>query len=323
MVLIDGNYFARRFFHSAHAKNEKLEDSLKMFRHLFLYNLINLKVRFAGKYGQLVIAKDWSSWRKEVLPSYKGNRKEKNKDPEILEFFKVYEDLASFLMDNTNIKVLSSINVEADDIIYVLSKTPGKHLVYSSDKDLIQCLNDDVDVFDFNNDRFIQKSKDVVAKFMVHHILIGDNTDNIPNITWNSNYTKEFEKWIKNKYNIDMSIKILYKFIREESLFFEEYREETKLKPFKGIRMGKKTADKLIEADGVNELINSNPIIKRNYKINEFLIDMSNIPEPIKETILNLFYNYKIKIPNFNMLYRYCDLHDLSKVKERINKLIN
>lgn len=323
MILIDGNYFARTFFYSAKIKSKNLEDALGNFMHLFLYNIQNAKQRFSNRFGEVVIAKDSGSWRKEILESYKSNREEKNKDPEVLEFFKVYDVLISFLKDYTNTKVIKLANIEADDIIYTLSKLPGNHLVYSGDKDLVQCLKDNVKVYDFNKSRFVEKDKEMVLRFKLEHIISGDSSDNIPNIAWNSECSKLFSDWMYTKYGIEMSEAIHFKMIKENSPFFDDFKKETGKKPFKQVRMGEKTAKEIVAEGKLKTLLNTNPIIKRNFILNQMLIDLDFIPEPIINSILNEFHNYPRKLViDFNYIYRFLDVNKLGKIRERIDLLI-
>lgn len=322
MILIDGNYFARKFFHMAkiELKNKHMS-AIDFFRHQFLINIINIKNKFSQTYGDVVIGKDYKSWRSEFYKEYKESRKEKNAEPEALEFYNIFEELCNLLIEATNTKVIKVLNAEADDILYTLSRLPGKHLAYSGDKDIGQCANENVDFYNFNDKRIVEATSERIKLNLIEHILMGDNSDDIKNVGWNAGSTKEFDKWIKNKYNITMSINVLYKLISEESTILEEYKEETNLSPFKKIRMGKETVPKYSNDENLKFLLNSNPIIKRNYLLNSFLIDMSKIPDCIKEDIINSYNNYPKKIPNYSLLYQYCDAYKLNQVKEKIRYL--
>lgn len=321
MIIIDGNYFARRFFHLVQGQKEV--NYLDMFRHLFLDNIINIKAKYGNKYGDVVVAKDKSSWRYEIYPLYKCSRKEKNKEDSIVEFYKVYDELLSLLQRCTNNKVIVNDRTEADDILYVLSTLDGNHLAYSGDKDIKQIIKENVDFYNFNEKTIIKADKERLEYELLKHILLGDNSDDIPNIVYNSETTKEFNDWILKKYNIVINENILYKMIVENSHLFEEYINEMNKKPFKNIRFGEKTVEKLIDSNSIQALINSNKIIKRNFLINRSLIDLTYVPLEIQNEILDIYKNYEYKLPNINELYVYCDLYKLNKVKEKINILVN
>lgn len=321
MILVDGNYFARRFYHLV--SSQKDVDYLDLFRHMFLDNIINIKAKYSAKYGEIVIAKDNSSWRYDVFEKYKISRKEKNKDQLIIDFYKVYDELLLLLKECTNNKVITNTKTEADDIIKILSKKPGKHLAYSGDKDIFQCINENVDYYNFNEKTIIKMDKERIEYELLIHILLGDKSDDIPNIVWNSETTKDFNNWILKKYNIVMSEKVLYKMIVENSKLFDEYIESENEKPFKNIQFGIKTVEKKISSGNLATYINSNPIIKRNFRINQSLIDLNFIPLEIENEVFKVFDDYEYKLPNINKLFQYCDIHKLTKVKERINLLVN
>ena len=83
-------------------------------------------------------------------------RKEKEEDPLSLEFIQIYDELYTLLQNYTKIKVIKVYKAEADDVLFELSKTTPekkgeKHLVYSGDKDISQCISEICDFFDFFN----------------------------------------------------------------------------------------------------------------------------------------------------------------------------
>lgn len=321
MIIIDGNYFARRFFHLVYSQKDV--DSLDLFRHMFLENIINIKYKFSKKYGDIVIAKDSSSWRYDIFKDYKKSRKDKNKEQEVIDFFNVYEELLLLLKNNTNNMVIQNKNTEADDIIYILSRLNGNHLAYSGDKDIAQCVKENVDYYDFNSKTIIKMDKERIDYELLTHILIGDRSDDIHNITWNSETTKDFNDWIFKKHNIIMSNKVLYKMIVEESKIFDDYIVENNKTPYKKTKFGIKTAQKYIDSGNLETFINSNPILKRNYTINKYLIDLSLIPLETQTEVIEKYNKYEYKLPNINYLYQYCDVHKLTKVKDKLNYLIS
>lgn len=323
MIIIDGNYFARRFFHMSKAeKNNQNMEAINYFRHTFLLNLNSIKYKYQREYGELVIAIDYKSWRKDFYPEYKDNRKDKEEDSLSLEFFKVFEELYTLLQECTNIKIIKVFKAEGDDILFVLSKLEGKHLVYSGDKDIFQCISDNCDFYDFNLKTILKMDEKRKKINLRKHILMGDSVDNIRNIAWNSEPSKEFIKWFRRRYSFDVTIDILYKKIVENDTIFEEFMEETKLKPFKQVRMGKVTVDKYLDDENLILLLKSNPILKRNYTINTVLVDMKKIPQEIQDSIIEAYSNYPKKIVKTKELYEYCDKYGLAYMKERLKYLV-
>lgn len=321
MLLIDGNYFARRFFHIAKIDGEDVAPN--MFRYLFLENLVRVKRKFKT-YGRVVICVDWSSWRYEYYKDYKNKRKEKNKSDDMLEFYNIYNELLDLIKRNTNIVVLSVKKVEADDSIYLLSKIKGEeHIVYSGDKDLAQTISDNVKFYDFNLKDFLIYDKERLEYNMLYHILKGDISDDIPNILDKTETTKEFDNWLSKKHNITNSETILYKLVIEDSSLFIEYEEETNLKAFKRRQFGEKTINKKIDDGSIQNFINSNRLIKRNFIRNQKLIDMQYIPENIAINILKEFeIAKKPKLSNLQNIFNYCDEYNLDKLKNQLRELL-
>ncbi len=328
MIIIDGNYFARRFFHMAKGENNnKNMDSMDFFRHSFLLNLNSIKYKFQKEYGKLVLAIDYKSWRKDFYPEYKDNRKEKEEDPLSLEFIQIYDELYTLLQNYTKIKVIKVYKAEADDVLFELSKTTPekkgeKHLVYSGDKDISQCISEICDFFDFNTKVILKMDPKRKLMNLRKHILMGDISDNIPNVVWNAEPSKEFVKWFRRKYSFDITTEILNKKIVEKDSIFNDFKKETNLYPFKKSRMGEVTADKYLDDKNLAMLLNSNPIIKRNFAINTVLIDMNNIPKPVSESILEAYYTYPDVEVNINALNEYCDKYNLAYMKDRLKYLV-
>jgi 5'-3' exonuclease len=218
---------------------------------------------------------------------------------------------------------------EADDIIAILSKLNGKHLIYSGDKDLLQLIyhnkkdkNRKVDYYDFNKNMFVNKDYETIQNLKNIHILMGDRVDDIPKINWNSETTIKFNKWIYDNYKIEMNNKILNKMLKENNILFNLFEKENKnIKIFKNPRLGKITAKKIIETNSLERYLESNEILKRNFELNKKIIDLNYIPNEIKDNILLEFQNYKIKFPNNKKLFEYCDIHNLDKLKKIIKKI--
>lgn len=328
MIIVDGNYFARRFFHMAQGENDnKNMNSMDYFRHTFLLNLNSIKYKYQKDYGKIVLAIDYKSWRKDFYPEYKDNRKDKEEDPLSLEFIKIFDELYTLLQEYTKIKVIKVYKAEADDVLFELSKIEPekkgeKHLVYSGDKDISQCISDICDFYDFNTKVILKMDPKRKAMNLRKHIIMGDKGDNIPNIAWNAEPSQHFRKWFRRKYNFDITTEIMYKKILENDSIFKDFEKENNLKAFKQTQMGDKSADKYLDDRNLNLLLESNPIIKRNFTINTVLIDMKQIPQPIKEAILETYNNYEEKDVDIKKMNEYCDKYNLHYMKERLKYLI-
>jgi DNA polymerase-1 len=128
------------------------------------------------------------SFRKEIYPEYKANREAP--PPELIpQFARIEEMVRAF-----RIHSYRQSGVEADDLIATLtkvwrSKSPDHRvIVVSSDKDLMQLVDDQVQLWDTMNDK-IYAAPQVVEKFGVkpsqirdYLALVGDSSDNIPGV---------------------------------------------------------------------------------------------------------------------------------------------
>lgn len=149
--------------------------------------------------GKILIAADQgsSSFRKEICPDYKGNRKEKYKDQteeekiEMEKFFAEYEKTLDLLHDKY--LVIRRKYVEADDIAAYVVKHREKLGIeniwlISSDRDWDLLVNENVSRFStvtrkettiFNWDEFFDFPQEEYISFKV---LTGDKGDNIAGI---------------------------------------------------------------------------------------------------------------------------------------------
>ncbi len=126
------------------------------------------------------------TFRNEIYPAYKANR------PPCPEELKPQFPLVRSCAESLNLPVLEKVGYEADDVIATIAKKSTaaglQVLVISSDKDLMQLVNDQVLMFDAMKNRLISKLE-VKEKFSVEPSqvldvlsLIGDASDNIPGV---------------------------------------------------------------------------------------------------------------------------------------------
>ena len=125
------------------------------------------------------------TFRSEIYPAYKANRPDAPED--LRPQFPLVRDAATAL----GLKSFELVGYEADDIIACFTKKALEQgievTIVSSDKDLMQLVDDGkVTMFDAMKNKFI-KEKDVMEKFGVAPAqvldvcsMIGDSSDNVP-----------------------------------------------------------------------------------------------------------------------------------------------
>jgi DNA polymerase-1 len=176
-IIIDGNFV----LHSSH----------HVFRHLqrgqlktgtiygFSQAIKNLTNRF---HLPIVVTWDSRSFRKDLLEDYKANRKSGDSNP--------YEsvDLVHQYLGMSNIPQYKSEGYESDDLVWTLSRTGG--IIYSKDRDLLQCLGENVRMIFSTKDELLgvewfekeygfQFSRE---SFLYWKSVLGDSGDNIKGI---------------------------------------------------------------------------------------------------------------------------------------------
>lgn len=104
----------------------------------------------------VVVCLEGSSWRKEVYPDYKAHRrvqdalKTRAEREEDELYFGAMTSFCEFLAKRTNVTVLQSGGVEADDLIarWIDLHPTDNHVIVSGDSDFYQLLADNVRIYD-------------------------------------------------------------------------------------------------------------------------------------------------------------------------------
>lgn len=185
MIIVDlnqvmiSNYMAQIGNHTNIAVDENL------FRHMVLNSIRNINKKHSEEFGELVIACDSPrSWRKEVFPYYKANRKKARENSE-LDWSAVFESLNKVreeLKEYFPYRVIQVDHAEADDIIGALVQHfhGAPILIISGDKDFVQLQTYmNVKQYDPVRKRFITHNNP--SLFVKEHIIKGDMGDGVPN----------------------------------------------------------------------------------------------------------------------------------------------
>jgi hypothetical protein len=237
-------------------------------RHM-TYNTLRYNVsRFKVEYGpEIVIAIDSRSWRHQVFPYYKGNRK---KDTQI-DWHLLYEHINTISNDVKMYfpyKTLEVPGAEADDIIaamtqykHVMNQRTGsdeKTLIISRDKDMKQLQR-------FSNvvqwspvDKAFVRSEDP-ENDLRDFIFKGDSGDGIPNVLSDA----------------------------------DSFAMKKRQKPL--------TEKRKAELRSMNFETTSDYALKRNFERNRELIDFRYIPKEVTRSILQSY--LECQAPSNDLLY--------------------
>lgn len=251
MIVIDYNGIA-----IAGVVVQKLEINEDLIRHMILNSIRMYNKKFRDEYGQVVIACDARTWRRDYFPNYKFKRRE-NRDESSAdwdEIFRIINQVRDEIRQNFPYKVIHIDGCEADDIIGTLAYETqefGKNepmMIVSSDKDFVQ-LHKFSNVKQFSP----MQKKAVVEKnprqYLFEHILKGDSGDGVPNT------------------------------LSPDNTFVDGIRQSPVTK--------KKIDEWLKNAEDLESSMDENTY--RNYVRNKNLIDLSCTPSHLKEAIINTF----------------------------------
>ena len=264
MILIDLNQVCIANVLQEVKQLKKIEPLLV--KHMILSTLLFYRKKFKDQYGELVICCDSKrSWRKDVFPFYKANRKTNRQKDDIdwSGIFEVINSLTDDLVNHFPYSVIQVDQAEADDIIGTLVKNyyrQGKIMIVSSDKDFLQ-LQKYYNVYQYSP---IQKKNLEITnpnEYIKEHIMKGDRGDGIPN------FLSDDDTFVTDK----RSKKIL----------------KTKLEAWKN----------LCPTEFCNEKM------YRGWKRNEQLVDLGHTPADIKQKIVDQYdtyeYNQRDKLLNY------------------------
>jgi DNA polymerase I len=194
VFLVDGSsYIFRAYFQSMNqdAKYNYRSDgvatgAVRMFCAMLLRLLTEMKAEERPTHLAVVFDKSEHTFRNELYPDYKAHRPDAPADL-VPQFKLIREAVHAF-----DLPCLEQAGFEADDLIatYVRQacEAGASSTIVSSDKDLMQLVNDSVVMYDTMKDRRIGPAE-VMDKFGVLpdkvievQALIGDSTDNVPGV---------------------------------------------------------------------------------------------------------------------------------------------
>lgn len=203
-ILVDSMNLFFRAKHSTHRASDTWT-KVGFCLHIMFSSVNKVVKKLDGDH--IVFCLDGRSWRKDFYEPYKKNRKEtreklsdKEREEEEM-FFEIFGDFDKYLRERTNCTVLKNDNAEADDLIarWIAQHPTDEHVIVSSDSDFYQLLTNHVvqyngitdqlitldGIFD-NKDKLVIDSKTKEPKlppnppwFLFEKCIRGDSSDNI------------------------------------------------------------------------------------------------------------------------------------------------
>lgn len=264
--------------------NEAVE--LNVVRHYAFSSILHYKKKFSKKYGKPIICVDRKPyWRTKVFPEYKQNRKKARKESDIdwATFSQNFKEIQLDVRDYLPYKFLEVPLCEADDIIAVLTQIGYRKkeevMIVSSDKDLIQLQTRYDRVKQYSPKQKKQLDCKSVEYDLLDHILRGDSSDGIPNI-----------------------------FSPDDTFVAEERKRQ---KPITA-----KVTREVLEHDNPIDYCSTKEM-RRQFKRNELLIDLSKIPDRIVKSI-EVAYDVENRTQRRNSVMKYARKYKLRNLLDKV-----
>ena len=225
-------------------------------RHMVLNSLRSYRSKFEGEFGELVLCYDnKTNWRREYFPNYKHSRRKGRKDSK-LDWNNIFDTLHMIKDELTEFfpyKVLEVENAEADDIIasvvFHVASEPKNY-----EKVLI--LSSDKDFIQLQRYNFVSQYSPMQKKFV----------NGIDPTTYIKEHILKGDRGdgVPN-------------FLSPDNTFVDELRQRP---------MSKRKLEAWIDLEPSDYC---NEEMMRNYQRNRTLIDLSYIPDDIKEKCTQTF----------------------------------
>jgi DNA polymerase-1 len=190
VFLIDGSSYIFRAYHALPPLNRK-SDGLQLnavfgFCNMLWKLLRDMKPEERPTHLAVVFDRSEKTFRNDIYPEYKAHRPDAPEDL-VPQFPLIREAVAAF-----DLPSLEQAGYEADDLIATYAREAAARgatvTIVTSDKDLMQLVNDRVELYDTMKDRRI-RAPEVVEKFGVPpdkvvevQALAGDSVDNVPGV---------------------------------------------------------------------------------------------------------------------------------------------
>ena len=282
MILVDFNQvmISNLMMQIGNHTNIPIEEGL--FRHMVINSLRSYKQKFGDEYGEMTIAcDDKNYWRKQVFPYYKANRKKNREASEInwTQVFEIFNKIKSEIKDYFPYRVIQVDSAEADDIIASLVKE------YGTD------LNGPIKILILSGDKdFVQlqtygnvKQYDPVRKKWINH----DNPQ---------------------RYLVEHILKGdagdgVPNVLSDDDTFVSDKRQ----RPLTQKKINKIYNDGAVILDQATD---------RNFMRNKHMVDLSMVPENIKNEVINKYETESGK--DRSKLFNYFITHKLKLMMENV-----
>lgn len=293
-LLIDTSHHSIRLV-SISKKEETAEEGYQDWRYRFLKGIFDYIEQF--KCNEVVLAIDSkNNWRKSIFPWYKSHRKVRrdadDRDDSWFNWQEYHEHYRKLLDDLKNyfpFKIIEVDGAEADDVVAILTTyIQNPQIVVTVDSDYVQLLqNPLVSIWSPMKKDFIVENEP--KKKLIAKILTGDEGDYIPSVKDIHSYKPEFVQFCIEQLEVAQNeTNLTIKLDNDEKLLFDcfsKFYEKYQIKPSKCRHFTEKMANGYINTNTLKELL-TDPDIKRKFMRNNKLINLTEQPKDIKESVI-------------------------------------
>lgn len=281
MLIIDFNQtiIASLMTQLKSTKNAELNDNLV--RHIVLSSILHLRKKFK-EYDNIVLAADDKNyWRKDLFPYYKAHRKKwrEESDYDWNLIFNTLNSIRDEIRDYFPYKVIKIKSAEADDIIATLS------MHFAEQGQDVMVVSADKDFIQLQVNQHIKQYSPFLKKFLSH-----------------SNPGEYLKLHIMEGDRGDG----IPNFLSPDDVFVQGNRQKRLLSTKKELWLKSKPEDFCDE------------VMLRNWRRNEQLIDLTKIPQHIKDQILQAYEEYSV--PEKRNLFPYFVQNRLTLLLEEIHE---
>ena len=186
LILIDGNSLINRAFYALPILNNVKGEPVNA-----VYGFANMLIKAINDYKPNYIAVAFDlhapTFRHKLYAEYKAGRRKM--PDELASQLPILKDMLRLM----NIKILEKETFEADDIIGTVSRRfPVKSIILTGDRDSLQLINDNVDVYltkrglseilAVNDENIVENFGFNASQVVDFKSLAGDSSDNIPGV---------------------------------------------------------------------------------------------------------------------------------------------
>ena len=243
--------------------------------------------------------KEWSQSRKKIYHHYKENRKQRNRTEEEINSYQYQRNRVKQYLEELYVRQAEFEYCESDDCIafYTQTSPNEKKIVYSSDRDLVQLINDNVILYNPSHRRLYSKNEIMpydheevlIENVKLVKILCGDPSDNIF-----SAYPGVRKKGTKSKIGL-----------------LEAFEDRNS----RGYAWNNLMLSKWVDPEGVEHRVLD------DYERNRLLVDLHAQPEAIVQELDQTIDNAKAENKQISQVgirfMKFCAKYDLQKITEQ------